>query len=78
MVLYCWAEVSAVSINKILALNHIAVVFLQKKNKDLDVQYWKISQNIHLNLQGDAHAEWPLFQCYYTDSEHWTQVCIPA
>lgn len=38
MVLYCWAEVSAVSINKILALNHIAVVFLQK-NKDLDVQY---------------------------------------
>lgn len=33
MVLYCWAEVSAVSINKILALNHIAVVLLQKKKK---------------------------------------------
>lgn len=39
MVLYCWAEVFAVSINKILALNHIAVVFLQKNPKDLDVQY---------------------------------------
>lgn len=33
MVLYSWAEVSAVSINKILALSHIAVVFFAKKIK---------------------------------------------
>lgn len=33
MVLYSWAEVSAVSINKILASNHTAVVFLHRKIK---------------------------------------------